>query len=50
MEKICDRVGVIIDGKLYADGTLDEVRGGMSLEDRFFEMYTDAKRQRGEFV
>ncbi len=50
VEKICDRVGVIIDGKLYADGTLDEVRGGMSLEDRFFEMYTDAKRQRGEFV
>ena len=50
VEKICDRVGVIIDGKLYADGTLDEVRGGMSLEDRFFEMYTDAKRQRGEFA
>lgn len=48
VEKICDRVGVIIDGKLYADGALDEVRGAMSMEDRFFEMYSESRRAKGE--
>ncbi len=43
VEKLCDRVGVIIDGRMTACGTLDEVRGGMTMEDRFFEMYKEVK-------
>ena len=43
VEKLCDRVGVIIDGRMIACGTLDEVCNGLSLEDRFFEMYKEVK-------
>jgi sodium transport system ATP-binding protein len=39
VEKLCDRVGVIISGRMVADGTLEEVCQGMNLEDRFFELY-----------
>ena len=39
VEKLCDRVGVIIDGRMVACDSLEAVRGGMSLEDRFFELY-----------
>ena len=39
VEKVCDRVGVIIDGRMAADGPLDEVAGGRSLEDVFFDLY-----------
>lgn len=39
VEKLCDRVGIIIDGKMIACGTLDQVRAGKSLEDRFFDLY-----------
>lgn len=43
VEKLCDRVGVVIDGRMVSCGTLDEVRNGMSMEDRFFEMYKELK-------
>ena len=43
VEKLCDRVGIVIDGKMAADGTLQEVCAGMSLEERFFEIYRAAK-------
>lgn len=43
VERLCDRVGVIIDGRMIACGTLDEVCDGLSLEDRFFEMYKEQK-------
>ena len=43
VEKLCDRVGIIIDGKMVADGTLSELCGGMTLEDRFFEIYRETK-------
>lgn len=39
IEKICDRVGVLIDGKMAICDTLDAVRDGKSLEDRFFDIY-----------
>lgn len=39
IERVCDRVGVLIDGKMAACGTLDEIRAGKSLEDRFFDIY-----------
>lgn len=39
VEKVCDRVGVIIDGHMIASGTLDDVSGEKSLEDAFFDLY-----------
>mgnify|MGYP001624022315 FL=1 len=39
VEKVCDRVGVVIDGRMAASGTLPEVTGGRSLEDAFFDLY-----------
>ena len=47
VEKLCDRVGVIIDGRMAAEGTLEELCGGCSLEDKFFEIYRSIK---GEIV
>lgn len=41
VEKVCDRVGVIIDGKMIACGPLGEVKAGKSLEDRFFDLYAE---------
>lgn len=39
VEKLCDRVGVIIAGRMAAEGTLAEVTGGRPLEDAFFDLY-----------
>lgn len=39
VEKLCDRVGVIIDGQMIICDTLETVSGGRTLEDRFFELY-----------
>src|SRR5699024_10021153 len=41
VEKLCDRVGIIIDGSMALCGALDEVCQGKSLEDRFFELYVE---------
>ena len=41
VESLCDRVGIIIDGKMAACGTLDEVCLGKRLEDRFFDLYVE---------
>lgn len=46
VEKLCDRVGIIIDGRMALEGTLDEVRGEQSLEDKFFEVYRGIKGDR----
>ena len=43
VERLCDRVGVIIDGRMVACGSLSEVCNGMQLEDRFFELYKEVK-------
>jgi sodium transport system ATP-binding protein len=45
VERLCDRVGIIIDGHLTACGSLEEVCDGMNIEDRFFELY---KQQKGD--
>lgn len=42
VEKICDRVGIIINGKMTVCDTLEAVCGGKSLEDRFFDLYSAA--------
>ncbi len=47
VEKLCDRVGVIIDGRMAACDSLPAVCDGLSLEDRFFELY---KSRKGEEV
>ena len=39
VEKICDRVGVIIGGRLAALGTVEELTAGRPLEDVFFDIY-----------
>ena len=41
IEKLCDRVGIIISGKMILCDTLENVCGGMNLEDRFFEIYKE---------
>jgi sodium transport system ATP-binding protein len=38
-ERLCDRLAIIIEGRLAAEGTLPEVTGGQDLEDCFFEIY-----------
>lgn len=38
-EKLCDRIGVIIDGKLAAIDSLAALTAQTTLEDRFFELY-----------
>jgi sodium transport system ATP-binding protein len=43
VERLCDRVGIIIDGRLVACGALSEVCNGLTIEDRFFELYKEVK-------
>lgn len=38
VESLCDRLAVIAAGKVLADGTLDEVRAGESLQQRFLDL------------
>lgn len=47
VEKLCDRVGVIIDGRMCCCDTLENVCDGLSLEDRFFEIYKSIKQEGG---
>jgi ABC-2 type transport system ATP-binding protein len=35
IQRICDHVVIIVDGSVVAKGTVDEVRDGVSLEERF---------------
>lgn len=39
VEKVCDRVGIIFDGKMKACDTLENITKGKSLEEAFFELY-----------
>ena len=41
VEKICDRVGILINGELVVCDKLDEFLNGMNLEDRFFQLYEE---------
>jgi len=40
VEKLCDRVGVIINGKLVALDTLENLTKEKNLEDKFFDLYS----------
>lgn len=41
IEKICDRVGIIINGHMVCCDSLAAITVGKSLEDRFFEIYEE---------
>ncbi|MDR0500008.1 MAG: ABC transporter ATP-binding protein [Coriobacteriales bacterium] len=43
VQKLCNRVGIIIDGRMITEGTLSEVCNGMDLENKFFELYVQTK-------
>ena len=38
VQRMCDHVAVIAAGRVLAAGTVEEVRGGQSLEDKFVEL------------
>ena len=42
VEKLCDRAGVIIDGRMVADDTLANLTAEKSLEDKFFDLYAES--------
>lgn len=42
-EKLCDRVGIIIDGHMTHCDSLANICDGLPLEDRFFEIYKTEK-------
>ncbi|KAB1643493.1 ABC transporter ATP-binding protein [Gulosibacter chungangensis] len=35
VQRVCDHIAVIVDGQLIAEGDMDEVRGELTLEERF---------------
>lgn len=39
VEKICDRVGIIFNGKMIVEDNVKELTKNCSLEDKFFEIY-----------
>lgn len=41
IEKLCDRVGIIINGRMVLCDTLEAVTRGKCLEDRFFDIYKE---------
>ena len=43
VEKLCDRAGVIIDGKMVVCDTLDNLTAEKPLEDVFFDLYAEIK-------
>jgi len=47
IEKLCDRVGIIIEGKMVACGSLEEIAEGKPLEEAFFDIY---RKTTGEVV
>ena len=38
VQRVCDRVAIVAGGQIRAVGTLDEVRSGMTLEERFVDL------------
>lgn len=45
-EKLCDKIGIIIDGEMVIEGTIDYIKektGSDDLEDAFFELYSKSQ-------
>jgi ABC-2 type transport system ATP-binding protein len=47
IERVCDSAAIIVGGRVLAQGTLDEVRVGKTLEDRFVELAGGRKAAEG---
>lgn len=50
-EKLCDRIGMIIEGEIAAEGTLEEIlkqTDSADLDDAFFEVYKRARESADE--
>nr|WP_231563028.1 ABC transporter ATP-binding protein [Microbacterium mangrovi] len=43
VEQVCDRVAVMVAGQVLADGTVAEVRGELTLEQRFVQLAGDVR-------
>ena len=50
IEKLCDRVGIIIDGKMIICDSLSAVCAGKPLEDRFFDIFAEYTEAQGGAV
>ena len=44
VEKLCDRVGIIINGKMIKSDNLTNLTGSSSLEEEFFRLYGEVSR------
>ena len=46
IQRVCDHVSIIVDGSVIAQGTVDAVRDGLSLEERFVQLtgVSDARK------
>jgi ABC-2 type transport system ATP-binding protein len=47
IERVCDSAAILVGGRVLASGTLDEVRAGQTLEDRFVELAGGRKAAEG---
>lgn len=47
IQRVCDTVAVVVNGHILASGTVDEVRAGASLEERFVELVGGRKAAEG---
>ncbi|WP_307807535.1 ABC transporter ATP-binding protein [Naasia sp. SYSU D00948] len=47
IQRVCDHVAIIVAGRVLSAGTMDEVRGEESLEDRFVELAGGRKAAEG---
>jgi ABC-2 type transport system ATP-binding protein len=47
IQRVCDSVAIIVQGKVLASGTVEEVRAGGTLEDRFVELAGGRKAAEG---
>ncbi|MFP7760935.1 ATP-binding cassette domain-containing protein [Marisediminicola sp. LYQ85] len=47
IERICDAVAIVVRGEMLASGPMNEVRGGLSLEERFIALAGGRKAAEG---
>ena len=45
VEKICDRAAMIVNGKIVVNDTLPNLMQGRSLEDSFYDIYTQYQKK-----
>lgn len=47
IQRVCDHVSIIVDGSIIAQGTVDDVRDGLSLEERFVQLTGAGETRKG---